>query len=728
MKILLVVMALLLTTGTAKDFPEPIVTYRYPKFGKPVVAKEHLVFCGPKLGLDGANRLVCIARRDGKKVWDLEDDEQLLSPWLAMDDVVVITKGTDILSCRLKDKKTRLLYAPGFDECRSIIPCGLPRVLLSGKKDEKGYLSLVDLKDGVKQWEIEAFNHVIAEGREVLLCARHPWDFYKWESGALVKQHRLILTGVSKKDGAILWQYPAPEELTSAEGVAIGAYFVVKLGKKLIALDQNRGTIAANVPWRIEGVITGCLCAHGDSVLLWSSNFNVQSASAFTVPELVKTTLMKPDHYAARACVYKDTLIGTTVYQANAYSLSSGERRWKGSQWEWEGVHDGLIYFSEMETDGKYTSVQSIEVDSGKRRVLYRELLPEKMQWDNLHKVPKDLQDKPVEYAFSWSPDGKQIAFLSKTMNPSSEKENIKEGLCVMNSDRTGLRYLKNNTESSAAYHATSWSCDGKKIAFLWLDGEPAPGAESESLSESNSVMLHTINVDGSNMKCILRNYNMDPSYVVWSPVKRKILCAYQAEFGGKVCFYIFNDDGSEASKILEYKTGSILSEYPIPAWSPDGKQIAFIKAEKDKGKLCTVNDDGSGLKEITGMKLLRDYPDRPLDWSPDGKKIVFSKVVSKKGVLCIVNADGSGLQQITSAKHSCWQPDWSPDGKKIAFVKWGEMSSIICTISPDGSGHREITGRDSYCAFPAWSPDGKKMAFTRDKAGESKICVLNME
>ena len=166
MGIQLIILVALLSGEANEDYPGPIVTYCYPKFGRPLVGREHIVFSGPQYSMKGSRRLICLSRNERKIVWEMEDDEIRLFPWFVMDDVVVITKEKDILSCDLKDKKTRLLYTTGLDKCRGIIPCGLPCVLLVGEKGKKDYLSLVDLKSGIKRWEIEPDTKRVTQNSE----------------------------------------------------------------------------------------------------------------------------------------------------------------------------------------------------------------------------------------------------------------------------------------------------------------------------------------------------------------------------------------------------------------------------------------------------------------------------------------------------------------------------------------------------------------------------------
>ncbi len=86
--------------------------------------------------------------------------------------------------------------------------------------------------------------------------------------------------------------------------------------------------------------------------------------------------------------------------------------------------------------------------------------------------------------------------------------------------------------------------------------------------------------------------------------------------------------------------------------------------------------------------------------WSPDGRRIAFVQ----RGDLWLMDADGSHRDRIVRAAD---QPAWSPDGRRIAFVRGG----AVWTIRADRANeHRLATGRD-----PDWSRDGERVAFERD-------------
>jgi TolB protein len=135
------------------------------------------------------------------------------------------------------------------------------------------------------------------------------------------------------------------------------------------------------------------------------------------------------------------------------------------------------------------------------------------------------------------------------------------------------------------------------------------------------------------------------------------------------------------------------------PAWSPDGKRIAFAS---DRGRaahdlrLWVMNADG------TNPKPLGDLAGSVPNWAPDGKRLVF---LGERGGIFVVRADGTGLRRVV-ANDRAEGPAWSPDGRRIAFVISSEdFGGEIFVVNADGRGLRRLT-RDGYDDHsPDWQP-----------------------
>ncbi len=136
--------------------------------------------------------------------------------------------------------------------------------------------------------------------------------------------------------------------------------------------------------------------------------------------------------------------------------------------------------------------------------------------------------------------------------------------------------------------------------------------------------------------------------------------------------------------------------------WSPDGRKIAFTGGDDRNGwDVYVMNADGSGQRNLTRRPVYygvqRSGPSPA--WSPDGRKIAFDR---GRGIF-VMNADGSGQRRLTQFGR---QPLWSPDGRMIAFRSFSAGNVEIYVMNADGSGQRNLTRtpKADECSF-AWSP-----------------------
>jgi Tol biopolymer transport system component len=190
----------------------------------------------------------------------------------------------------------------------------------------------------------------------------------------------------------------------------------------------------------------------------------------------------------------------------------------------------------------------------------------------------------------------------------------------------------------------------------------------------------------------------------------------------GALPIHLMNPDGSGPTKLV---SASVLDGFgSVPAWSPDGRKLAFSKTgSSGLPSIFVVNVDGSGLKELTTSA--HDYAP---SWSPDGTKICFVRFASgSQETLWVMNADGTAEHEILSGSSSINRsPAWSPDGSAIAFSRTTASHYDIFTITPDGTGLTQITIDSSTNVQPSWSPDGAKIAFQSDQTGTDNIWVVN--
>jgi TolB protein len=167
---------------------------------------------------------------------------------------------------------------------------------------------------------------------------------------------------------------------------------------------------------------------------------------------------------------------------------------------------------------------------------------------------------------------------------------------------------------------------------------------------------------------------------------------------------YTANADGSELTRLTDPAQG----ENREPAWSPDGRQIAFVSFREGRGGLLyQMSADGGGQERFGGREV---WANSYLRWSPDGTHISYLFSWRALSLLYILDLSGS---QVFNLGYAPAGLSWSPDSQRIAYIS---SSLNILSSRLDQTDPITLTNTpERYENGVAWSPDGARLAFTAD-------------
>jgi TolB protein len=223
------------------------------------------------------------------------------------------------------------------------------------------------------------------------------------------------------------------------------------------------------------------------------------------------------------------------------------------------------------------------------------------------------------------------------------------------------------------------WAPDNSKLVFVsFRTGRP-------------EINIHSA-VDGSRLPFpILNSFASTPAI---SPDGKKLLFSHTTERGDTDLF-ISNLDGSDRQNVTSHP--GIDSS---PAWSPSGRQFAFISNRHGIPQLYIADSDGGNVRRIVKEGGDADSP----SWSPDGRWIAFhwKPRESTNYDIYMVEAGSGKIVQSTTGPGSNESPSWAPDSRHITFQSNRTGSSQIYIMLADGTELRMVSSQGTNTS-PSW-------------------------
>ena len=269
----------------------------------------------------------------------------------------------------------------------------------------------------------------------------------------------------------------------------------------------------------------------------------------------------------------------------------------------------------------------------------------------------------PVTDAYpTVSPDGKRMIFQSRRLGRGA--------LFIANVDGSDLRVFLDSGDDPAG---AAWSPDGRHIAY--------------SGSVDGDAEIFIVGADGRGRRR-LTAIRADDSHPAWSADGSRIFFSSNRHtpdmslpFGQQWHdTFSMRPDGSDVRRHTDCKA---VCTYPAP--SPDGRQIAYRKVVRSPGlrwdlsvmpansEVFVSNADGSGERNLSDHPSYDGWP----AWSPDGRFIAFSSNragPANTGQVWLVPPEGGPARQVTTGEWSNTTPRWAPDSRAIFTYRHKDM------------------------------------------------------
>jgi len=282
----------------------------------------------------------------------------------------------------------------------------------------------------------------------------------------------------------------------------------------------------------------------------------------------------------------------------------------------------------------------------------------------------RQVSPGPLDVMPRWSPDGKQLAFLSRNQQPNQ--------LCLLS---TATAVVNKQIALPEGAGEIAWSPDGSAIAFLAPGQGPADG-ESEARPVDLRIVgqgpkgsqLHLLDLESGRQEQLTSEEGHLCNFS-WSPDGKQIVFAVQASPSE-------NDSFDTALSVVSLATGRTRvlvmrgGINSLPKWSPDGKLIAYVSQQGNphwlgKLDLCLVPSEGGSPTVVSrGFEdcIWHNAPDS-FFWAGDGRRIYFAADQGVARQLMVLDTGTLGVKPVTTGSHIHQFFSLSAGGDRMAFL-----------------------------------------------------------
>ncbi len=159
------------------------------------------------------------------------------------------------------------------------------------------------------------------------------------------------------------------------------------------------------------------------------------------------------------------------------------------------------------------------------------------------------------------------------------------------------------------------------------------------------------------------------------------------------------------------------------PAWSADGKKIAYVSFENKRSAIFIQTLETGKRTKVASYKGINGAP----AFSPDGTRLALTLSKDGSADIYVLDINTRSLMKLTKSFGIDTEPSWSPDGTSIVYTSDRGGKPQLYKVSSRGGSSKRLTFDGDYNARGSFSADGKSLVMVHANKGDYRIAVMDL-
>ncbi len=193
---------------------------------------------------------------------------------------------------------------------------------------------------------------------------------------------------------------------------------------------------------------------------------------------------------------------------------------------------------------------------------------------------------------------------------------------------------------------------------------------------------------------------------------------AFVSDRTGNSELWMMDWNGTNQTQLTKHNSIAL-----APAWSPNGRHIAFTSFLRGQPALFLLTPSEGYLKLLWDRGGVNSSP----AFSPDGREIAFASAIEGNVDIWIIATEGGEARRLTTARAIDTQPSWAPNGRQLVFTSARSGSPQLYLMASDGTGVRRLTFEGAFYDEATFNQDATRVICTTRVNGRFQLAQIDI-